>query len=320
MRSFGSGLVDVARDFLRAHEITGRVAARHRSGDLDFDEVRRLVGDDEDAALFRLKERCHLVFRDHDGAPAPSLEGLFDLTVGALFHEAMKFRENFYQRSVYGPKIHALGREADPEEAGLFGEFEKMLEATRARMDESLQETEALLAQTRRQFRRLLMAHRDNGLLTRYLVENRDLVEHVFEEGLDGLLEAIHGGAGTGYLRAARSYLASGYFDRSLGALAEAARRGEAPAEVEALRAFAEGMNAYLDGRPERAVERLEIWLAGGAAVQDEAFADLAWAALARLAEGGAAAGPEVAARARELSEHVAPHAPRARARGAAGG
>jgi len=302
---FASGLVDVTRDFLKAHEIARWIAARHRSGTLTFREVRRLVADDEDAALFRLKERCHLLFRDSDGGPAASLEGLFDLTVGALFHEAMKFRENFYQHAVYGPKIAALGREADPEEAELFGEFEKMLEATRERMGESLEETQTLLAQTLRQFRRLLLAHRDNGRLTRYLVENRDQVEHVFGEELDALLEATHGSAGAGYLHAARSYLASGYFDRALGALGEAARRGVEPDVVAGLRAFAEGMNAYLEGHPERAVERLEGWVAAGEAVREEPLAELARAALERLSADEA---PRTSAwgRARELARRLA--------------
>ena len=58
------------------------------------------MGDGEDSVLFRLKERCHALFR---GGEQPSevvmrREALFDLAVGSLFHEAMKFRENLYQR------------------------------------------------------------------------------------------------------------------------------------------------------------------------------------------------------------------------------
>jgi len=314
VQSFASGLVDVTRDFLRAHETARRIAERHRSGCLTFGEVRRLVADDEDAALFRLKERCHLLFRDTDGSPAASLEGLFDLTVGALFHEAMKFRENFYQHAVYGPKIAALGRQADPEEAELFDEFQKMLEATRERMDESLEETGVLLGQTLRQFRRLLLAYRDEGRLTRYLVENRDQVEHVFGEELDAILAATHASAGAGYVHAARSYLASGYFDRALGALAEASCRGADPSEVAGLRSFAEGMNAYLDGEPERAVERLEAWLTAREEREEMlagALADLAWAALDRLTATGSTSAGTVR-HARELARRLTPFAPRA--------
>ena len=44
-------------------------------------------------------------------------EVLFDLAVGSLFHEAMKFRENFYQREVYGPRVRALRDAARAEGA-----------------------------------------------------------------------------------------------------------------------------------------------------------------------------------------------------------
>jgi len=83
--------------------------------------AKRLVGDDERSVLFRLKERCHALFRGGDRAPgiATQREALFDLAVGSLFHEAMKFRENLYQRTVYGPKVRALRSQSGPEAEGI---------------------------------------------------------------------------------------------------------------------------------------------------------------------------------------------------------
>ena len=63
-------------------------------------------------------------------------EALFDLAVGSLFHEAMKFRENFYQREVYGPRVRALRTESGAENEALFREFEKILAAVAQRLDE----------------------------------------------------------------------------------------------------------------------------------------------------------------------------------------
>lgn len=315
MPDVDSGLVDIIRDFLSAQAMANRVAQLYRAGELTFAELERFVEDGERSPLYRLKERCHALFRSGDGdsSPRATREELFDLAVGALFHEAMKLRENFYQQSVYGPKVEALRSGADAEEAEVFREFEKILAANAVRLDEALQETVTLLEQTRNQFRRLLAAHRSNGLATRYLVECRPQIEAVFDEGLDAILAEIHGSAGEGYRVAAQAYLASGYFSRALEALDEADRRLEARSDLAALRAYATGMNAYLDGRSSEALEGLAGWLDGPPESRSEAFADLAHAAAERIAGRTDAESPAVVERAAVLREKLESLAPRAR-------
>lgn len=303
-----SGLVDIVRDFVTTFELARRVSERYRAGELSFEDVERLVEDGERSPLFRLKERSHALFRpggDEEGHEA-SREMLFDLAVGALFHEAMKLRESVYQQSVYGPKVRALRRHADPEAGALFGEFENILAATSARLDEAVHETEALLEQARRALRQLLVRNRENGLVSRYLVENAPLVEFAFEERLEALLEEIHGSAGEGWVIAARAYLASGYFDEALRALAEAAERLEPRAELAALRDYAAGMSAYVDGRSGEMLERLAAWLDGPDTALEPRFAVLARAAVTRIAERD----HTVHVRARAVAKRLAPPAP----------
>jgi tetratricopeptide (TPR) repeat protein len=203
--------------------------------------------------------------------------------VGSLFHEAMKFRENLYQHTVYGPKVRALRAEAGTDTDGIFREFEKILAAAAIRLEEALQETEALFALTRSQFRVLLAAHRDNGLVTRYLIENAPLVGEVFSEGLDPLLASIHGSAARGYTLAARSYLESGYFSAARATLQEALARGGHAQELQRLAAYAEGMDAYLEGRYRDAISNLERWVSLRPDPEERAFADLARAAVSRV-------------------------------------
>jgi hypothetical protein len=287
MRSADSRLVDLVRDFLIADRLLRRIFARHARGELKFEEVQELVGDGEGSVLFRLKEHCHALFRSNmrGAGVAMRREALFDLAVGSLFHEAMKLRENLYQRTVYAPKVRALRSEAEPEAAEIFREFEKILAAAAVRLDEACLETEALLQQTRAQFRRLLAVHRGNGLVARYLIENAALVDEVFEEGLAGLLDHVHGNVAAGYLLAARSYLRSGYFAEARGALAETAARGGAAPDVGRLRAYAEGMDAYLAGRHRDALAHLTAWEAAGAGgEEDQSFTPLAHAAALRIA------------------------------------
>lgn len=310
MRRAEAGLVDITREFLLAHRELRRLFERHREGALRWEEVQRLVGDDETSVLFRLKERSHALFRAGDhGAELPRV-ALFDLAVGSLFHEAMKLRENFYQLEVYAPKVAAARLDAEPGSEALFEEFARILTASRARLEEALGESESLLEQTRRQFRVLLAAYRENGLVTRYLIENASLVENVLGEPLDDLFASIHGAAVTGYELAARSYLESGYFDEARHALAEALARDPERAALHGAAAYAEGMSAWLRGDYESALDRLEAWAAGPPAPDEAAFRELALAAVSRLGqlvEGERAAA--LASRAGRLARVLDPRA-----------
>jgi hypothetical protein len=312
--SGGIALVEIVRDFLRAHRELRAIAALHRSGELRFERVQALVGDGEEAVLFRLKERCHALFRDEAG-PRVGREALLDLAVGALFHECMKFRENFYQHAVYGPKVRALRATAEKDGEELFREFEKILAQSSVRLLEALQEAETLLQQTAAELHGLVRTQGGSGLLARLLVEQGDELASIFGEDLPGLLTEVFGSVAAGYERAARSYLDSGYFGEAAETFATALAEGGAGPETRALRDYAEGMQAFLDRDFGRCVDRLRRWLEVPS-VRDPKLAQLAFAALSRvapLADDGR--GGELRAAAQELVERIRPYAPRARAR-----
>jgi tetratricopeptide (TPR) repeat protein len=303
-----AALVDIVREFLAAHRLMQRLFARFRSSELRFEELEDLVGDDEHSVLFRLKGRCHALFRRERSGAATAMqrEALFDLAVGSLFHETMKFRESFYQREVYGPRVRALRSESGAESEALFREFEKILSAVSQRLDEGLHESEALLAQTRDQLALLLAENRDNGFVTRCLIENRADVEAVFAEDLDALLARVHGDAASGHRVAGRSYLASGYFAEAEASFARALESGTRCADASRLSAYAQGMTAYLAGDYARSIERLSQWVAE-APGEDAPLAGIAHAAVSKLGvlvQG--AEGKRIAADAGRLLERIA--------------
>jgi tetratricopeptide (TPR) repeat protein len=285
MESSPTGLVDIVRDFLEAHQLMQRLFGRYRRDDLRFAELEELVGNGEGSVLFRLKERCHTLFRTGEGGSgAVRREVLLDLAVGSLFHEAMKFRESFYQREVYGPRVRALQSEEGVDGDALFRDFEKMLAAVSPRLEEGLRETEALLNHVQEQLKELLVEHREHGHVTRYLLENRALVEDVFGEGIDALLDEIHGEAAKGYALAGRSYLASGYYQEAKRAFAEALARGGERGEFEHLSAYARGMAAYLAGDYGQSVEWLGKWIEA-TPESDVTLAELAHAAVSKVGQ-----------------------------------
>jgi len=261
------GLVDIVREFLDVGEQMKALFVRYRRGELDFDSVRRLCDDNDGSALFRLKERCHSLFRRDDGrgvTGAPGREALFDLAVGSLFHEAMKLRENLYQLERYRPRVEALRQQGDRDSGELFDEFEKILERSSTSLEESVLEVERLTGQIRAQLMRLIVDHGATGLVARCLYENREALDCVYPEGLDALLGGVFGDAVEGYLAAAESYLESAYYSDALAALAEAGRRAPSHEDVHRAALYAEGMQAFFSRDYARSMARLADWLDAG--------------------------------------------------------
>lgn len=280
------GLVDIARDFLDAHRRVRELFARHRAGELRFHELEDLVGEDRGSVLFRLKERCHASFRNESEGPGQPIhhEALFDLAVGSLFHEAMKLRENFYQREVYGPRVHALRSQAGGNGSAIFDEFARIQEGVSARLEEGLVETEALLRQTLAQLRQLLIAHREDPRLTRFLIAHASEVASAFEQPFDAILADVYGDPVRAYELAGRSLLASGYYGPAILCLRAAGARGGDAADLEPLIAYALGMEAYLARNYAEAIAQLSAWARSCAADPPE-LAPLAREAVRRIGQ-----------------------------------
>ena len=166
-------VAQILRDLMEAYELSAQVGASLRAGDLDFGPVRRLVGESEDSALYRLKEECHALFRlSRQGSETElNAEELFDLAVGALFHEAMKFREGFYLTTTYGPRLERL-MQKESARGPLVEAFSNVIDAGRQRMFESEVEMAELFDETRDQLVILLQQQPRSGAVARCLVED----------------------------------------------------------------------------------------------------------------------------------------------------
>jgi hypothetical protein len=290
MASAPASLVDILREFLTAHERLDQLAEKYKRDELTFSDLQEFVGDNDNSVLFRLKERCHSLFRPESGGTtvARPREALFDLAIGSLFHEAMKFREDFYQREVYGPRVRLLRAEAGAEANGLFHEFERILSAVSTRLEKGLAETQSLMAQSWDQLRVLLSEQGTGGFVARFLIERGETLDRLGPPGLEQLLADIHGDAASGYIIAGKSYLASGHYEAAHRVLAVALERGGDREQVSQLSAYARGMSAYLAGDYPESLVGLNEWAESGSA-GDDSLRDLAVSAvssLSRLVDG----------------------------------
>jgi hypothetical protein len=258
-------ILEILRDFVEVDRLVRGLARRHRAQGLRFPELAALIRDDESSVLFRLKERTHALFRGPGGVVRGSThrEALFDLAVGSLFHEAMKLRENLYQREVYGPRVRALQTDAGEESKALFEEFEKMLGAVDQRLDEGVRELETLVQQTADQLRLMIAELNDDGAV-RFVTEHPEEVEAVFGVPLDALLEEMYGSVARGYECAGHSYLGSGSFEAARDCFARALAQTEADPSIERLLHYADGMHAYISRDYASSVRHLAVWADSG--------------------------------------------------------
>jgi hypothetical protein len=252
-------LAQIVRDFMEAFVLARTLGEDLRAGRLSFQTVTRLVGDAEDSALYRLKEECHALFRLDVSRPRTEVqaEELFDLAVGALFHETMKFREGFYLTDRYGPRLQRMMAEGSA--AGPLAEaFWRVVDSGRRRMLESEAEAEVLFRETRDQLLIVLRQLAVSGAVARSLVEDPARAEQVFDLPLGVLLADIHGSAARGYQLAVDSLIENGHYAEAAAVLEhpDARAAGISDGAID----FARGMASYFSGDNFAAVESLARW------------------------------------------------------------
>ena len=252
-------LAQIVRDFMEAFVLARTLGEDLRAGRLSFQTVTRLVGDAEDSALYRLKEECHALFRLDVSRPRAEVqaEELFDLAVGALFHETMKFREGFYLTDSYGPRLQRMMAEGSAT-GPLAEAFWRVVEAGRRRMLESEAEAEGLFSETRDQLLIVLRQLGASGSVARSLVEDPSRAQQVFGLPLAELLAEIYGSAARGYQLAIDSLIQNGHFAEAAAVLDHPDAR--VAGVVDGALDFARGMASYYAGDSLAAVDSLARW------------------------------------------------------------
>jgi tetratricopeptide (TPR) repeat protein len=184
-----------------------------KEGILCFSNIEEFVDDKGGSCLFRLKEMCHDLFRRSDEASYK--EKLYDITVGYIFHEAMKLRENLYQIEYYKPKHDIGSHELTALENKIVHEIGALIQKAEKRAQEGLREIKPLLMELIEQLKGLIRLYKNNYLIPRFIFENEKILMKVFgRKGFEGLLNDMYrDGRVLLMFKAAQSYLESEYYE-----------------------------------------------------------------------------------------------------------
>jgi tetratricopeptide (TPR) repeat protein len=126
----------------------------------------------------------------------------------------------------YGPKYRELGRKSSLNEAqeALVSKFKEVLSRADDSLKEGMKEVALLMEDSFRQLNDLLEEYRENGLLLRFLLEEKKLVEDTLgENGVERIFRFLYGqDESEPYHLAGESYFQSGFYSQAIRAFSRA--------------------------------------------------------------------------------------------------
>jgi tetratricopeptide (TPR) repeat protein len=248
-------ILEIIRDYLYSYINFQSFYEKYKKGALTFEnDVEKFINDkDTTLPLYSLKQSCHMFFRYQEGGEISDEEKLFDLAIGSIFHEAMKIRESLYMLQVYKPRFMQIGSDkvTSDHERHLLREFKKMGIRTERRLAESMSEVRRLFKETLEQLTGFLPRYKDNPVLIRFLLRNKDLLQRAFGErkGLKIISDLFPGGLGEAYDVEGRSYLRSEHYDLATDFFRQALRYRPEDRELKVLYLFSRGMDGYFKNK-----------------------------------------------------------------------
>ncbi len=254
-------IVEIVKGFLKSTLIFADIVRGYHQGQLNFSKLEELLDATGSSPLFDLKERCHSRFRYQEGERFNEKEKLFDLTIGSIFHEAMKLKENLYQLEVYGPRYLELEeRLGNPLPEREFHRFRKIILRAEQGLKEGMEDLKELFRDVKEQLGELLREYSKNQLLIRFLLENKALLQKVYGKGGSEKIFAsmFKGGIDQAYRTAGNSYLESQYFDMAYRVLKKALRRQPDNEMLQFICQFASGASSYFVNDYEKALQKFK--------------------------------------------------------------
>ena len=254
-------VVEIVRHFLLATRTFRQLLEKYKQGSMPFSDLAKLVDDRGESILYALKESCQNLFR-HSSSPVSQKEQIFDLTIGSIFHLAMRLREDLYQLEVYGPKYSKLGAVGGrpQEQENLIQKFRKIISRTQESFTEGVEEINVLFQDVFRQFQELLEEYRESGLLARFLLEEGDLLKEVFGiNGVEDVFRTLNGSKeAQGYRLAGESYFQSAFYARAVKAFTRALEKSPGDEGIQFKIYLSQGLDQFYSFAPLQALRSFE--------------------------------------------------------------
>jgi len=254
-------VVEVVRHFLLAVATFRQLYQNYQRGSLEFNDLANLVDDRGQSILYNLKELSHTLYRN-SFLFISEKEQIFDLTIGSIFHLAMKIREDIYQFEIYGPKYRALIQKGNTalQPSVLTRRLQEILSRAENSFKEGMEEIDILTKDIFRQFKELLYEYRENGLLIRFFLEETELLQEVMgQDALEKIFQTLYGPKEDHpYRLAGESYFESAFYGKALQLFSLALEKNPADASLHFKIYLSKGMEHFYAFDPFQALTFFE--------------------------------------------------------------
>ena len=190
-----------------------------KTGAVPFDRMDLWVGtESKKGLLWNAKDNSHKLYRTTDSKISLS-EYLFDWSLGSIFHEGMKLKEDAYQLEVYLPSYKNIDSPKKAEEIEeILREYLTVIEKATSNLEAEMESINYLFGKTVERLKELLVSHAHNGLTLRFLLENKKLVEKALgTKSLQQLIVSLYPNhPERAYLMAGKSYLNGGWYTEAI--------------------------------------------------------------------------------------------------------
>jgi hypothetical protein len=218
-------VTDIVRNFCIVHQQLCREFEKYdQTESVDFEFMSELLGNEmNQGRLWRLKDTAHLLFRFF---PDPPLSGQFlDWSIGYIFHESMKLKEDAYQLQNYVPWFQSVQEDGSyrPTERHTGHRLFQLVSQTQESIRREVRRIRFILSECLGIFTRYLSLHSENALLARFIYDSNQLVREVFGRQYEELLRSMFGQEQERlYLLAAQSLRQGGWAGKASQAVEEA--------------------------------------------------------------------------------------------------
>lgn len=211
---------DLVHKFLESKIFFDKLHKHYKKNDaIPFERMDFWIGSEtKKGPLWNLKDNCHKLFRRSESKISLS-EYLFDWTLGSIFHEGMKLKEEVYQLEVYLTTSDKIDISEDGKEIEkILEEYFRVIDKDSKNLTAEMESIQYLFSKAAERLKELSVNYANNGLLVRFLLENKKLVEKALgKNSLKEILSTLYPQQPEkAYFTAGKSYLQGGWYKNAI--------------------------------------------------------------------------------------------------------
>ena len=213
-------LRDIIRYFFEAKTTFDKINKKYlKLSFVPFKIMDLWIGTDtRKGPLWNLKDLCHRLFRNNDDSNN-MYEYFFDWTMGSIYHEAIKVKEDSYQVESYKPLLNMQVDTLKKDKAlsKIIGEYFSLIEKANKNLKDDLLSIEELFTKAVFHLREIIILNSYNVLLLRFLLDNKKTFGIIFGKNTlaDISNKMFSSGLCDMYLHAADNSLSGGWYEKA---------------------------------------------------------------------------------------------------------